>query len=132
MQRTLLWKNAKPLLPGSPCHCHCYGIAPHSVAAAAIAAVLLPSARHAGVARSNSNSALAADGPASLLPRLNLSVNSLLFGDNHFQGVGHPLELLLVCIVEFIHALDEGAVHHIIAVRIPCCCLMYHGDDFTQ
>jgi len=72
------------------------------------------------------------DGPASLLPGLDLFVLSLLFGDNDFQGVGHPLELLLVCIVEFIHALGEGAVHHMIAAHIPCGCLMYYCDDFAQ
>jgi len=55
MLKTLLCKSAKPSLPESPCHCHCYGIAPHGIAAAAIAAVSLPSARHTGAARSNSN-----------------------------------------------------------------------------
>jgi len=55
MRKTLLWENAKPSLPGSPCHCRCYAIAPHSVAVVAVAAVTLPSARHAGAARSNSN-----------------------------------------------------------------------------
>ena len=49
--------------------------------------------------------ALDVDGLASLLPGLDLFVHSLLFGDNYFQRVGHPLEFLLVCIVEFIHAL---------------------------
>ena len=49
-RKTLLWKNAKPSLPGSLCHCCCYG-----VAATAIAVVSLPLARHAGAARSNSN-----------------------------------------------------------------------------
>ena len=73
-----------------------------------------------------------ADGLASLLPGLDLFVHSLLFGDNDFQGVGHLLELLLVCIVEFIQALGEGAVHHIIAARILCGCWMYHDDDFAQ
>jgi len=73
-----------------------------------------------------------ADGPATLLPGLNLFVHSLLFCDNDFQGVGHPLELLLVCIVEFIHALGEGAVHHMIAPCILSGCLMYQGDDFAQ
>ena len=75
--------------------------------------------------------AVDADGPPSLLPGLNLFVHLLLFGDNDFQDVGHPLELLLVCIMEFIHTLGEGAVHHMIAARILCGCLMYHGDDFT-
>jgi len=28
MRKTLLWKNAKPPLLGSPCHCRCYGVAP--------------------------------------------------------------------------------------------------------
>jgi len=44
-----------PSLPGSPCHCRCYAIAPHSVAVVAVVAVTLPSALHAGAARSNSN-----------------------------------------------------------------------------
>ena len=35
--------------------CCCYGIAPQSIAAAAVATVSLPLARHAGAARSNSN-----------------------------------------------------------------------------
>jgi len=55
VQKTLLWKNAKPSLPGSPCHCRCHGVAPHSVAATAVAAVSLLSARHTGVTRSDSN-----------------------------------------------------------------------------
>jgi len=76
--------------------------------------------------------AVDADGPASLLPGLDLFVHSLLFGDNDFQGVGHPLELLLVCIVEFIHALGEGAVYHMIAAGVLGGCFMYHGDNFTQ
>jgi len=42
MRKTLLWKNAKPPLPGSPCHCRCYGVAAHSVAVAIIAMALLP------------------------------------------------------------------------------------------
>ena len=55
VQKTLLWKNAKPSLPGSPCHCRCHGVAHHGVASAAVAAVSLPSAHHTGAARSNSN-----------------------------------------------------------------------------
>jgi len=43
-----------PLLWRCCCR-HCYGIAPHSVAAATVAAMSLPSLRHAGAARSNSN-----------------------------------------------------------------------------
>jgi len=54
VRKTLLRKNTKPLLPGSPCHCFCHGVAPHSVAAA-FDTVLLPSAPHAGAVRSNSN-----------------------------------------------------------------------------
>jgi len=42
-------------LPGSLCHCRCYAIALHSVAVVAVAVVTLPPARHAGAARSNSN-----------------------------------------------------------------------------
>jgi len=76
--------------------------------------------------------AVDADGLASLLLGLDLFVHSLLFGNNDFQGVGHPLGLLLVCIMEFIHTLGEGAVHHMIAACIHLGCLMYHGDDFTQ
>jgi len=55
VQKTLLWKNAKPSLPGSPCNCPYHGVAPHGIAAAAVTAVQLPSARHTGTARSNSN-----------------------------------------------------------------------------
>jgi len=33
VQKTLLWKNAKPSLPGSPCHCRYHGVAPHGGAA---------------------------------------------------------------------------------------------------
>ena len=43
-----------------------------------------------------------------------------------------PLELLLVCVVKFIHTLGEGAVHQMVAAGIPCGCLMYHGDDLTK
>ena len=68
---------------------------------------------------------------ASLLLALDLFVHSLLFSDNDFQGVGHLLELLLVCIMEFIHMLGKGVVHHMIAACILCGCLMYHGDDFA-
>jgi len=55
VQKTLLWKNAKPSLPGSPCHCCYHGVAPHGVAATAVAVVSLPSARYTGAVRSNSN-----------------------------------------------------------------------------
>jgi len=55
VQKTLLWKNAKPSLPGSPCHCRYHDVAPQGVAAVTVAAVSLPSARHTGAARSNSN-----------------------------------------------------------------------------
>jgi len=42
MRKTMLWKSGvKPSLPGSPCHCHCYVIAPR-VAAVDIAMALLP------------------------------------------------------------------------------------------
>jgi len=50
MPKTLLWENAKPSLPGSPCHCRCYAIALRSVAVVAVAVVTLPPARHAGAA----------------------------------------------------------------------------------
>jgi len=43
MRKTLLWKSAKPSLPGPPCHCRCYGVAPR-VAAVAVAMALLLSA----------------------------------------------------------------------------------------
>ena len=36
------------------------------------------------------------DGPATLLPVLELFVHSPLFGDDGSQGIGHPLELLFV------------------------------------
>jgi len=50
MPKTLLWENAKPSLPGSPCHCRCYANALRSVAVVAVAVVTLPPARHAGAA----------------------------------------------------------------------------------
>ena len=73
-----------------------------------------------------------ADGPASLLPGLELFVHSLLFGDDGSQGVGHLLELLLVCIVELVHLLGKRPVYDVIAASIPGGCLMYHGDNFPQ
>jgi len=56
--------------------CRCYGVAPHSVtphcvAAAAVTAVSLPLARHAGAARSNSN-ILRLRRPLGALARLRL------------------------------------------------------------
>jgi len=72
------------------------------------------------------------DGPASLLPGLELFVHSLLFGDDGSQGVGHLLELLLVRVVELVHPLGECPVYDVIAESVPGGCLMYHGDDFSQ
>jgi len=72
------------------------------------------------------------DGPASLLPGLELFVHSLLFGDDCSQGVGHLLELLLVCVMELVHPQGERAVYDVIAAGIPGGCLMYRGDDFSQ
>jgi len=76
--------------------------------------------------------AVDADGPASLLPGLELFVHSLLFGDDGYQGVGHLLELLLVRVVELVHPLGERPVCDVIAASVPGGCLMYHGDDFPQ
>ena len=72
------------------------------------------------------------DGLASLLPGLELFVHSLLFGDDGSHGVGHLLELLLVCVVELVHPLGECSVYDVIAASVPGGCLMYHGDDFSQ
>ena len=72
------------------------------------------------------------DGSASLLQGLDLFVHSLLFGDDGSQGVGHSLELLLLCIMKVIHTLHEHLVHHVIVASVMGCCLMYHGHDFTQ
>jgi len=72
------------------------------------------------------------DGPASLLPGLELFVHSLLFGDDGFQGVGHLLELLLVRVVELVHSLGEHPVYDVNAASVPGGCLMYHGADFSQ
>jgi len=72
------------------------------------------------------------DGPASLLPGLELFVHSLLFGDDGYQGVGHLLELLLVRVVELVHPLGEHPVYDVIAAGVLGGCLMYHGDDFPQ
>ena len=76
--------------------------------------------------------AVDADGPASLLPGLELFVHSLLFGDDGSQGVGHLLELLLVRVVELVHPLGERPVYDVITASVPGGCLMYHGDDFSQ
>jgi len=73
-----------------------------------------------------------ADSPARLLLGINLFVHPLLFGDEGFQGVGHPLELLLVCIVVLVQALGEGVVHHVVAAGVPGCRFMDHGDDLPQ
>ena len=72
------------------------------------------------------------DGPANLLPGLELFVHSLLFRDDGSQGVGHLLELLLVHIVELVHLVGERPVYDVIAMGVPGGCLMYHGDDFPQ
>ena len=76
--------------------------------------------------------AVDADGPASLLPGLELFVYSLLFSDDGSQGVGHRLELLLVHVVELVHPLGKRPVYDVIAAGVPGGCLMYHGDDFPQ
>jgi len=57
-------------------------------------------------------------------------VHSLLFGDDGSQGVGHPLELLLVRVVELVHPLGKRPVCDVIAADVPGGYLMYHGDDF--
>jgi len=62
-----------------------------------------------------------ADRPSSLLPGLELFVHSLLFSDVGSQGVGHRLELLLVCIVELVHPLDKRLVYDVIAAGVPGC-----------
>jgi len=49
--------------------------------------------------------AVDADGLASLLPGVELFVHSLLLSDDGFHRGGHLLELLLVCVTEFVHAL---------------------------
>ena len=72
------------------------------------------------------------DGPASLLPGLELFVHLLLFSDDGSQGVGHLLELPLVCVVELVHPLGKRPVYDVIAVGIPGGCLMYHGDEVPQ
>jgi len=71
------------------------------------------------------------DGSASLLLCLESSIDSLLLGDDCFQSVGHPLELLLVCVMEFVHALGEHLVHHVIVVDFLDGRLVYHGDYFS-
>jgi len=72
------------------------------------------------------------DGPASLLPGLELFVHSLLFGDDRSQGVGHLLELLLVRVVELIHPLGECPVYDVMAADVPGGYLIHHGDNFSQ
>ena len=72
------------------------------------------------------------DGLASLLLGSESSVDSLLLGDDCFRRVGHLLELLLVCVMEFVHALGERPVHHVIAAGVLGGHLVYHGDYFSQ
>jgi len=72
------------------------------------------------------------DGSASLLLGLESSVDSLLLGDDCFQHVGCLLQLLLVCVMEFVHTLSEHPVHHVIAAGILGGRLVYHGDYFSQ
>ena len=72
------------------------------------------------------------DGPASLLPGLELFIHSLLFGDDGSPDVAHLLELLLVHVVELVHAASVRLVYDVIAASVPGGCLMYHGDDFSQ
>jgi len=76
--------------------------------------------------------AVDADGPASLLPGLELFVHLLLFGDDGSQGVGHLLELLLVCVVELVHPQGERPMYDMTAAGIPGGCLIYDGDYFPQ
>jgi len=72
------------------------------------------------------------DGSASLLLGLKSSIDLLLHGDDCFQCVGHPLELLLVWVMEFVHALGEHPVHHVIAAGVLGSRLVYHGDYSSQ
>ena len=95
MRKTLQWKNAKPSLPGSPCYCHCNGIAPHSVAATAGTAVSPLSVRHIGAARSNSNSRCLAL-PAYLRAARTHTLGVLMRRSySHFRRTDMPLVLTL-------------------------------------
>jgi len=58
------------------------------------------------------------DGPASLLPGLELFVHSLLLGDDGSQGIVHLLELLFVRVVELVHLLGEHPVYDVIVAGI--------------
>jgi len=69
------------------------------------------------------------DGPASLLPVLELFVHLLLFSDDGSQCVGHPLELLLVRIVEFVHLLGECPVYGVVVACISGSSVVDHGYD---
>ena len=75
--------------------------------------------------------AVDADGPASLLPGLELFVHSLLFGDDGPQGVGHLLELLLVRVVEFVYPLGEHPVYDVVAACISGSSVVKHGYDIV-
>jgi len=67
------------------------------------------------------------DGPATLLPVLELFVHSPLFGDDGFQGVGHPLELLFVRIVEFVHPLGEHPVYGVVVAWVSGSSVVEHS-----
>ena len=56
--------------------------------------------------------------------------SALLFSDNPHQGVGHCLELLLVCCVLVTYGLDQEVLDPMVVAGFLGEGLMYRGDDF--
>jgi len=61
----------------------------------------------------------------------NCSFIHSVFGDDGFQGMGHSLELLLVCVIKVIHALHECLVHHVFAAGILGDCFIIRKKNFA-
>ena len=72
------------------------------------------------------------DGAVGLLSGLDLLlIQALLFGDDPGQGVGHCLELLLVCYVLVVHGLGQEVLDSIVVVSLLGDGLMYGSNDLT-
>jgi len=60
---------------------------------------------------------------------LQFFVHSPLFIDDGSQGVCYLLELLLVCVVEFVHPLGERLVYGMVVVCVSGSSVVEHGYD---
>ena len=72
------------------------------------------------------------DGAVVLLPSLDLLlIQSLLFGDGLGQGVGHCLELLLVCCMVVTYGLSQEALDPMVVASLLGDGLMYGSKDLS-